>query len=59
MIICSFKGKGINNDTKNLGSLCVSVPIADKIGRKGGTPSLTGLWILAWPYKIPRLEPTG
>ena len=32
---------------------------ADKIGGKGGAPSLTGLWILARTYKIARFEPTG
>ena len=44
---------------KNFAILYVGVPISDKIGWKGGTPSLIGLYILARPYKIPGLEPTG
>ena len=44
---------------KNFAILYVGVPISDKIGWKRGTPSLIGLYILARPYKIPGLEPTG
>ena len=59
LIVYSFEVKGANKGTKNFGNLYVGVPISDKIGRKGGTPSSIGLWILARPYKIPGLEPTG
>ena len=55
----SFKVKGVNNVTKKLDSLYVCVPAADKIGQKDGTPSLTGLLILAQPCNIPGVEPTG
>ena len=44
---------------KNLDSLYVGVPIAHKIGPKGETQSLTGLWTLARPCKISGLEKTG
>ena len=39
----SFKVKGVNNGTKKLDSLYLGVPIADKIGRKDGIPSLADL----------------
>ena len=44
---------------KKLDSLYVGVPLADKKGGKGGTQSLTDLWILAQPCKVRWLEPTG
>ena len=40
---------GSNNGTKNFASLKVRVPIADNIGRKGGTQSTILLWILQRP----------
>ena len=43
LIVYSFIVEGVNNRTKYLDSSYVGVPIADKIGGKGGTPSLTGL----------------
>ena len=43
---------------QNFAILYVGVPISDKIGRKGGTPSLMVLCVLARPYKIPGLDPT-
>ena len=58
-MVYSFEVKGANKGTKNFANFYVGVPISDKIGRKGGTPSLIGLCILARPYKIPGLEPTG
>ena len=45
--------------TKYLANLYVGVPIADKIGRNGGHPSINFLWILARPYKMPNLLPEG
>ena len=39
----SFKVKGVNNGTKKCDSLHAGVPIADKIGQKGGKPFLIGL----------------
>ena len=42
-MVYSFKVKGVSNGTKNLDGLYVGVPIADKIGRKDGTPPLIGL----------------
>ena len=59
LIVYSVDAKGASKGTKNFAILYVGVPISDKIGRKGGTPSLIGLCILARPYKIPGLEPTG
>ena len=56
MIVYSFKVKGTNNSSKNLDSLYVGVPIADKIDGKGATPFLAGLSILTRSYKIPELE---
>ena len=58
LMMYSFEVKGANKGTKNFANLYVGVPISDKIGRKGGTPSSIGLCILARPYKIPGLEPT-
>ena len=58
-MVYSFEVKGANKGTKNFANLYVRVPISDKIGRKGGTPSSIGLCILARPYKIPGLELTG
>ena len=43
LIVYSFKVKGVNNGTKNLDSLYVGVPIADKIDWKDGILSLAGL----------------
>ena len=43
LIVYSCKVKGVSNDTQKLDSLNVVVPVADEIGWKGGTPSLTGL----------------
>ena len=43
LIVYSFIVEGVNNRTKHLDSSYVGVAIADKIGWKGGTPSLTGL----------------
>ena len=58
-IVYSLDVEGASKGTKNVAILYVGVAISDKIGRKGGTPSLIGLCILARPYKIPGLEPTG
>ena len=55
----SLDVKGASKGTKIFTILYVGVPISDKIGQKGGTPSLIGLSILAQPYKMPGLEPTG
>ena len=49
LIVYSFKVKGIKSGSKNLDSLYVGVPIANKIGQKEGTPSLICWWILAQP----------
>ena len=45
--------------TKKFARLYVEVPIADKIGRNGGTSFVTGLnlWTLHNPYIIPCLLP--
>ena len=59
LIVYSLDVEGASKGTKNFAILYVGVPISDKIGRKGGTPSLIGLCILARPYKIPGLEQTG
>ena len=59
LIVYSLDVKGASKGTKNFAILCVGVPISDKMGRKSGTPSLIDLCILARPYKIPGLEPTG
>ena len=42
-IVHPFKVKGASNGTKHSDSLYVGVPIAGRIGRKDGTPSLIGL----------------
>ena len=59
LIVYSLDVKDASKGTKNFAILYVGVPISDKMGRKGGTPSLIGLCILTRPYKIPGLEPTG
>ena len=59
LIVYSLDVKGASKGTKNFAVLYVGVLISDKIEPKGGTPSLIGLCILAGPYKIPGLEPTG
>ena len=44
--------RGSSVGTKNFASLYVVVPMADKIGLKGGRPSVTILWTLAKPLKF-------
>ena len=51
--------RGSRIGTKNLASLYVGVPMADKIVLKDGRLSVTILWTLAKPYIIPGLEPEG
>ena len=55
----SLDVKGASKGIKKFAILHVGVPISDKIGQKGVTPSLIGLCFLARSYKIPGLEPTG
>ena len=50
LIMYSLDVKGASKDIKKFAILHVGVPIYDKIGRKGGTPSLIGLCILARSY---------
>ena len=45
LIVYSLHVKGASKGTKNFTIFYVGVPISDKIGRKGGTPSLIGLGI--------------
>ena len=59
LIVYSLDVKGASKGTKNFAILYAGLPISDKIERKGGTPSLIGLYVLTRPYKIPGLEPTG
>ena len=59
LIEYSLDVKGASKGTKIFTILYVGVPISDKIGQKGGTPSLIGLCILAQPYEMPGLDPTG
>ena len=59
MMVYSFEVKGAKKGTKNFANLYVGLPISDKIGQKGGTSTSIVLCILAQPYKIPGLEPTG
>ena len=42
--VYSLVVRGPYNETKNLASLYVGVPMADKIGQKDGKPSVTNLW---------------
>ena len=59
LIVYSLDVKDARKGTKNFAILYVGVPISNKIGRKGETPSLINLCILAEPYKITGLEPIG
>ena len=56
-MVYSLVVRGSSFGTKNVASLYVGVPMADKIGLKDGRPSVTILWTLAEPYIIPGLEP--
>ena len=50
---------GLSSWSQNLASLQVSVPIADKVGQKHGTPSSNTLWIMTGSYRAAGLEPDG
>ena len=56
--VYSFWVKGVKNGSKNFASLYVGVPIAYKIGWKGGRPFLISLCTFPNPYKTPGLDPT-
>ena len=56
-MVYSLVVRGSSIGTKNVASLYVGVPMADKIGLKDGRPSVTILWTLAEPYIIPGHKP--
>ena len=55
--VYSFWVKVVKNGSKNFASLYVGVPIAYKIGWKGGRPFLISLCTFPNPYKTPGLDP--
>ena len=59
MTLYSLAAEGVTSFSKNFVILWLGVPIAERIGQKGGIPLRVSLWILPNPYKMPGLEPTG
>ena len=47
------------NGSDNFASFQLDIPIADKIGQKGGSPLLVALPNFPNPQKTPGLDPTG
>ena len=59
LIVYSVVVRSSSTGTKNFARLYVGVPMADKIGLKDGSPSVT-IWLnLAEQYIIPGLKPEG
>ena len=53
LTLYSLEVKSLSIETKNLTFLYVGVPMAERIVRKAGQPSITYLWTFARPERTP------
>ena len=58
-MVYSFRVNGVKNGCKYFAHLYVGIPMADKIGPKGGSPALATLCTFPDLHKTPGLDPTG